>query len=604
MSFSSEIKKGIACNSVGHPHSITGRAVCLSVHPGKMLLFPFVKWFEKRYVHKYKYARTIFTFDMFLLGVALTLAIVALFSWLNPPVRFEDKITFDATVAPREIVAGAPSTLVIQYTNGTEEELHNAKLELKFPNHFLLQGVESDDKEVNAEEIDLGTIPVGKTGAIHVRGVMFGDVGGEQKFSSKLTFLHGTENDIPGNKIDEYIFSPERSTLSLTLELPNRLLAFQDVEGVITYENTGEIDVPIITIIPQWPEGFVTSIKKFETPAVRAGEKGQINFTGYLGDTDESITWTFHPSFTFGNDQYQQETLMHVAPVVPAPIKLSHSIEKTSLQPGSTTTFHLEYENIADFSISELVLGIESNSPFFTKEEVVSNTTIQNVQPGDRGTVEIQVPLRSNIRQSETNVYENLTIRTRSVAHYTHGDGSGQRVTSKGTTIESPLTTPLVFESFARYTTASGDQIGRGPLPPQVDRGTSYWIFWNVNDTTNPIKNVTIEGTLPENVEFTGKQSSSLNGGVDYNVNTRTIRWTTDSLTPTFSPTSKIVGIAFEVELTPTETQNGTSPTLLKNITFTATDSVTGAQLTRTSPNVTTFLPTDTFAQGKSEVRK
>lgn len=574
-----------------------------------MMLFPFVAWFRKHYAGKYKFARTMFGVDMMLLGVALTLAVVALVTWMHPSTRFEDNIVFEATVAPREIVSGASSTLVIRYTNGTNEDLRDARLRLTFPAHFLLQGITIDETNLFSNEIDLGTIAIGATGAVHVRGVMFGDVGGEQKFQSTLTFVHGTQKNLAGEKISDHVFSPERSTLALSLKLPEQLLAFQDVEGMIVYENTGEFALPVITIDPEWPEGFVTSSKQFnvpvvktplaqfDIPAVEPGEKGEIKFKGYLGDVGDELTWIFHPSFTFGEDRYKQETLTQVTSVVSAPIKISHSVEQTSLQPGASARFRIEYENISDFAISDLVLGIESSSPFFTKDEFLSTKSIKEIKPGERGSVDLQVPLRSTIRQSETTMYENLTVTTRSIARYMMGEDAKQRVTSKGTSIESPITTPLVLESFARYFTASGDQIGRGPLPPRINRPTSMWIFWSVNGTTNAIENVRIEGTVPVNVEFTGRESSSQNSGVRYDEQTRKIYWTTEKLTPTLSPTSKIVGVAFEVEVTPEPTQVATFPTILKNITFTATDSTTGALLTRTGKDITTSLPNDDFAK-------
>ena len=127
-----QIKHGLRCSARTKHHTILEKTVCISAHPGSMLLHPFVRWFYKKYHGKYKYARIIFVFDMFLLGLALGLAIIALFFFLYKPVDFTDKIFFEADVAPSEIVSGAPSTLVIRYVNGTGEELHNAVLTIGF----------------------------------------------------------------------------------------------------------------------------------------------------------------------------------------------------------------------------------------------------------------------------------------------------------------------------------------------------------------------------------------------------------------------------------------------------------------------------------------
>jgi hypothetical protein len=609
MSISQKIKKGIACDSVGKPESILGRTVCISAHPGKMLLFPFIHWFEMRYKGKYKFARTLFSIDLMLIGLIFGLGLAALVLGIYKPTTFADKIQFEATVAPREIVTGAPSTLIIRYTNNTDEELRDAELSLEYPDHFLLQELSAGAAVVEDDFIELGTVLPGGTGTVRVRGVMFGDVGGEQTFRSTLRFIHGIETSLIGQKTSVHTFSPNSSTLSLVLNLPGRLVAFQDVEGVIEYSNTGDIDFPVISIEPEWPNGFSFSSSpttfsngRFELPAIKAGDTGLLEFEGFLGDVGEEVTFIFHPSFTFDSEHYTQETLTHTAPVVPPQIQVEQSQDKSTLAPGSETVFTLTYENTGELTVSDLVLSIESESPFFTQERFDAEA-ISSVEPNETGTVEIRIPLRSSVKQSETDTYENLSITTQAVATYTLGDGSGQRVVAKSSTITSAMTTPLILESFARYATASGDQLGRGPLPPRVGAETKYWIFWHVDATTNPIENVRIEGTLSDSVRFTGRQTSSQNGGVTYDSETHTINWESDLVSPTLSPTSKVIGLAFELGITPTEEQVNTIPVLLSDILITATDAQTGAFVSSRGATVTTNLPNDLMAEGLSQVR-
>ncbi len=630
MALKEEFKKGIACDSVGKPNSVLGRTVCLSVHPGKMLLLPFIKWFDKRY-RGMKFARLLFSFDLLLIGTLVGLGAAALFFGLIQPTSFEDKISFEATVAPREIVTGAPSTLVIRYTNGTDEDLRNAKLALTYPDHFLLQelSIPEIDRSYKTDttytaDIDLGTIPVGGTGTVRVRGVMFGDVGGEQSFTSTMTFVHGEDRDVAGKKTSVHTFTPTSSTLALTLTLPERLVAFQEVEGTITYQNTGEIDFPTISIEPEWPSGFTfisspVSIVDgaFEVPAITAGESGTMGFVGYLGEVGEEVTFTFQPSFTFDTSRYQQETLTHTAPVIPPQIRVEHSVDNSTVRPGSSAVYTVRYENTGEFDVTNLVLAIEATSPFVSDTSVEA-PPVPSVAPGESGTVEIKVPLRWSILQSETTDWDGLDLTARAVASYNLSDpstgstsspqaGSGQvdqRVSSKSSVVTAPITTPVVFESFGRYATDSGDQLGRGPLPPRVGIETKYWVFWHVGGTINELTNVRIEGTLSDGVTFTGKQSTSQNSGAEYDSATNTISWETTSIGPSLSPTSKIIGVAFELGLTPDSSMVGKTPVLLYDIRITGTDARTGAFVSRSGSTVTTNLPNDLMAGGKAEVEE
>ncbi len=613
MHIDDEIKKGLACDSVGKPESVLGRAVCLSVHPGKMILYPFLRWFDKRYKGKYAFARLMFGFDLVLVGALVGLGAAFLFLRLYAPSHFADRILFEATVAPHEIVSGASSTLVIRLTNKTSETLRNARLTLTYPNHFLLQTLVLEDQPVEGETLALGDIQVGESRSVHVQGVMFGDVGGEQTFTSTFDFIHGKKRDVAASKTDVYTFSPVASTLELAISLPDTLVAFQPMHGTISYRNRGEIDFPKISIEPQWPEGFTLQSADarltdgaFELPAISAGAEGSMNFSGSLAETGDEITFIFKPSFTFGSSRYRQETLTHTAPVIPPQISLSHGVAKTSVRPGEQTTFTIRYQNVGTSAVSDLTLGIESESQFFPKQAYEVDKTsfpqLARIEPGASGEVTLLVPLRSSILQSETNVYEQLDLSTRSRASYTLGEGAGERVANKGSTLISPITTPVVMESFGRYATQSGDQLGRGPLPPRVGIETKYWVFWHIDGTINTLKDVSIEGILGSGVRFTGRQTSSQNGGVTWDEEQGAISWSAPSVAPTLSPMSKIVGVAFEVGLTPTSEMAGSTPTLIDQIRVTGTDERTGAFVSTAGSSVSTILPQDAMAAGKSIV--
>ncbi len=587
------------------------RILRFATHPGQWFTHPARQHYHRRYHGRYRYARSIFLLDLILVGVAFGLGIIALILAFYKPMTIADKVIFEASVAPVDIVSGADSTLTIYWTNTTGEELRDASLLLGYPDHFLLENVTSETDLVENDRVEIGSIPIDGTGMIRVRGVMFGDVGGQQTFRSILTFTHGEENEV-AQKISYHSFTPVRSTLALDLALPERLVGYQEVTGTIMYQNTGEVDFPEISIEPEWPSGFVLLEStseiingNFRLPAITAGQSGTMEFTGRLDTSAESVEFIFHPSFTFGDTRYRQETLSQSSPLIPPPVSLSHSLASTALQPGGLVEVTIRYENIGEYPVTEIELGLDSDSPFFRKSDLEANTfEIDNLDPGDTGEATLSIPLRSSIMQSETEVYENLTATTRATASFIMGDGTPQRVVSYGQSIETPITSPVVLDAFGRYTSPQGDQLGRGPLPPYVGAETKYWVFINVSGTTSALDNVNIEGQLPSNVRFTGKQTVSFGNSVEYDSDTHTISWSANQIDSTFAPTSYVVGLAFEVGLTPTENQVGIAPTLLDSIQITGTDTNTGAFIGASAPTVTTDMPYDAMAAGLGVVTK
>lgn len=608
-----EIKSGIACDSVGHPHSVVGRTICLAAHPGKMALYPFVRWFEKRYVGKYKFARLAFAVDLFLLTVLLCLTIVALGAWLWKPVDLSTKISFEADIAPREVVSGAPSTLNIRYTNGTGKTLENAVLTLSFPDHFLLQNIENDTEVLPDRIIPLGTLGAGAMGSVKIRGVMFGDVGGTQTFRTLLTYeIVNGETRTYGQRLVLHTFSPERSTLTLDLTLPEKLVAGQTIAGAIHYKNTGDTDFPSVSILPSWPDGFYLlsssipiSNNTFLVPAVTAGTEGTISFTGRLGETDGDVDWLFEPSFAFGDASYKQEPLKTRSAIIPLPLRVSLTSSSDALRPGTTSSFTIHYTNTGEQALEHVEIGVDAESPFVaTAVHMVNEKTfpeLARIEPGASGDISVELPLRAAIGQSETSVYEHLSVSVRAIGQYTL---EGTPVVSRSASISYPLTSPLVIDAFGRYATASGDQLGRGPLPPLTGEPTKYWVFWNLRGTTNTLTGMRLSAHLGKNVTFTGLQSLTDGGSLTYDPTSGNVIWSLPSLPATLAPGSRVVGVGFEVSLLPDTSQVGTKPLLVERVTGTATDQHTGAFVSASGNAVTTNLPSDPMAGGLGVVEE
>ena len=614
MAFKDQLKEGLMCNSVDRPESVVGRAACLIAHPGRMLLFPFLKWFENRYAGRYKFARAIFAFDLMLIGAGLTLLAFGLYLGLTTPTQFEDEITFHTDVAPQEIVSGAPSTLTIQFVNRSEQTLHDARLALQFPDHFQRREVVYKNNTIKNNTIPVGTVEPGSSGSVKIRGVMFGDVGGEQVFESILQFKHGPTNKT-GYKIDQHVFSPSRSTLELSLNLPERLITGQPFDGTIEYYNNGPTDFPRITIEPVWPDTFalqdhtatLTDDGHFSVPAIEANSFGEMRFTGVLGDEGETVDFTFSPSFTFGETTYRQETLTHASPIIPPQLDVRHSIVNSPLRAGGNAEIEVSYENVGDAPVTDVELGFENGGVFFPRQTyVVDRDTypeLDNIEPGERGIVTLQAPLRRTFYQSEVASARDGNALTTAIANYTlEGGETPQTAQSRGTQVATPVTTPVQFSVGGHYVAPTGDQLGRGPLPPRVGETTTYWVFWGIRGSINPLRNVSLEADLAPGVRFDGRQTVSIGEGMQYDPQGNILRWSASEVPVTLLPETGSIGGAFAVSITPTADQVGSVPQLVERLQLRGTDAKTGATITATGPAIDTSLPDDPRAAGNAQV--
>jgi hypothetical protein len=157
----------------------------------------------------------------------------------------------------------------------------------------------------------------------------------------------------------------------------------------------------------------------------------------------------------------------------------------------------------------------------------------------------------------------------------------------------------LQVSSRGFYYSAEGDQLGIGPLPPAVDVPTRYWIFWEIDNLGNDLKDFAMTADLPANVGWTG-QKSLLAGDIRYGAISKKIVWNVDDV----SRADGSYRAGFEVELIPSAAQVGKIPDLLTNIKYSATDVFANAEISGELSDVTADLKDDPSASGKGTVIK
>lgn len=159
------------------------------------------------------------------------------------------------------------------------------------------------------------------------------------------------------------------------------------------------------------------------------------------------------------------------------------------------------------------------------------------------------------------------------------------------------INSQIKFSGEAKYFTAEGDQLGFGPLPPQINAPTSYWIVWRVANGANNLTETSVSGILPANVRFTGKTSVTLGQGLAYDPATRIISWPLGEVLK-----NETAQAGFEVELTPLADQLGKIPPLITANSITALDDYTKSAVKKSLANITTQLPDFGDNSGQAKV--
>jgi hypothetical protein len=116
----------------------------------------------------------------------------------------------------------------------------------------------------------------------------------------------------------------------------------------------------------------------------------------------------------------------------------------------------------------------------------------------------------------------------------------------------------LTLSGQARYFSAEGEQLGRGPFPPRSGETTTYRVVLKMEAQRGAFENVRLQGALPANVRWTGFVPQG--APVEFDKVSREVSWRGGEVTED----SRVA--VFEVVLTPSFDQVGESAVLLSQI--------------------------------------
>ena len=538
--------------------------------PGQALSKPIKKRLAKRgWKHR--------AFDIAIVSVLALIVVGGLFWVLQAdPGR---RVQFSAVVAPEQVVSGGNSTLSISYNNKSNKTLENVTLSLTYPPYFVLQDVEHTGFEAETNTIELGTLAPGANGLLKIRGVMFGNVGGEQTFGSTLAYNWDGRS---GTREQLYRFSPTSSALTIETQLPDRLVSGQRIAGTVLLRNDGPVTFPEAAIHAVFPDGFTlrsTSLAQREdetwiVPSIEPEEDLVITYAGDLarGDDEEAL-FLFEPSFVFGDERFTQDALSETVATVPPPISVVLNGIPEATSPGEQISAVVTWSQQTDLDIANASIRVEgaTNEPSWNLDTPVLDGSRDVTLIAKRG--------------SGTN----RTVTFTPIVAF-NLDNNPEPVQVVGTAAEARISTTVDLNGFTRYFTPAGDQLGRGPLPPRAGEQTIYWAVINVQGTFNDMTDVVVTADLPANVIWINRQSVTKGSGVTSNGSS--IRWNLGALDATVS-NGTIAAASFALGITPSSGQIGSVPPLLRNVRVSGRDVWTGETVTRSIGSVTTQTTED-----------
>ncbi len=525
------------------------------------------------------------------------------------------------------LVSGTSVTYKIAYTNENREQLEKAAIALQLPPTLAHIAVEpAEGYNAKTKTWILGTVDAGGTAELRVRGDVLGSI------DDGVNVMAGFSYTPEGSTREERVSATDTgsimstATLALFADVPKHVVNGQSVTLTFAYVNHGVFPIERAVIQPKFPDGFI--LERAE-PALKKGEfildrlapdgEGKLVITGTLdGKGQEQILIPMHVVIHEGARAIDQGETVFTIPIFYPKLQTTLTIDTPSIHPGEPTTYTVTYENGGSVDILDAMIAIEFPNTFLVPTTFTSSMGVLDgstvrinkktfpqfalVRVKGKGEFTFTVASRATFDQRIVLSRDTARLPVKLVTQY-RIEPDVETIIPSTNNFDLPVGAALNLQSFARYYTDEGEQLGRGPLPPVVGKTTRYWIFWNVVNQVNEVRAVVVRGVLPVGVTWTSKVSTTYGDAVKFDAGTNTVLWNVDQVKRETGGIYPDVGASFEVALAPEAAAVGKLSLLIQEQSIQGVDVVTQETIEKTIADVTTALPNDPLAKGKGIIR-
>lgn len=512
-----------------------------------------LRWhYAKKYHGKYRFARTLFVIDFFLLAFVVALGLTAIVLSTELP-KAPERVAVKIVATPAEVRSGDRMTLTVSYQNKEHKSLGPVALVGIFPVSFELKDAPAGWSHI-AHAIDLGALEAGARGELVFQGVLRAPVGSVARFYFQTRI---------GNEVrTEELALPVRfSALNATISAPPRMVDGEEATITLELNNVGSENLHEVVVRPKFPPGVIVASS---TPALVDG------------------VWS---DFGFVPGATKQFVAVISAQNRPGDVPIGFEV---ALREGGA----LIPQGLAVVAVKHVQTGLvvqtamDSQAPLrFDDKQRTLTITVKNMSEKKFRDAKVRLSLGALPVEIQTSEWEIGDLnagetKTLTAAFQLKTPGADERppfvvapvVTVEGTidgvegkvltTTHSsvlPIATVLQATVSASYYSSTGEQIGRGPYPPRVGAKTTFWVAVTLKNRGNAIKDFTLRGWLPLNVRWIDRFTSTLPEGssVAYDSVTRRVVVRVGEL-----PAEGEWTIVFAADLTPARADIGKAPWL------------------------------------------
>ena len=526
-----------------------------------------------------------------------------------------------AVSGPPQVQSGETTKLQIVITNKNKVPLELADLVLTYP-----QGTRSPtdySTDLPSQRISLGSIEPGGSRQGTVSAVFAGEAGSQENVKIELEYHLSGSNAIFVASQD-YDLTLSSSPITISIDGNSETVSGQPVEFTVTAGSNANAPLHDVLLHIDYPFGFKFTSSDPKPIAnnlwalgdIAPGERKGVTIRGSLvGQSGDNRVFQINAgtrdaasstaiTTTLSNSQY---ALSISQPFLGLAVSVNNQSSKSVIAaPGDAVTVNVNYQNNLTTEITNAIVvarlsgvqidgsTVHTNDGFFRStddtvlwDKSTTDRALTSLSPGDKGTLSFSFTMPTSDQLK--NVRDpHLTISVNAAGDRVGETGVPQTLQSV-TESNIRLATDLQMNAQALY---YANPFGSsGPMPPKAGTETTYALVFTITNTTNKLSNVKVTASLPSYVRWIGSYAPA-SETLSFNQADGTFTWNIGDLAAGVGVNGTAPKqLAIAVGLTPSTSQIGQQPALVKGITLTGIDVATGASVSRTTtPDVSTNL--------------
>ncbi len=575
------------------------------------------------------------------LGLLTVVVIIGAYYYIFNNAGTDSKAVDFSIEVQESVLVNEEFVYTINYKNSNYVPINNVRIDIKYPDNFIF--IESNvNSEENKSSWKIGKINANSAGKIEIKGKMIGKLGDSGVLLAKLFYT-------PENFSSE--FSKETShgivikDIGLELNFDYSTTSLVDEEKILLInfklkENNFLDDFYIrleaednIEVIEAKLKGNEESIslklseesdKNWKISGVQdlSINKDQVFEIKY--NVKEKINDRQNIGLFFEKDIIDEKIVFYEKNIETEVMKsdlnlsliINGSQEDESVDFGEKLNYSIIYANKgetamknisimvvldSDFlnwtTLSDLNMGKESgNTITWTKNEV---SKLEKLDVNSEGTIDFSINVKDfkendlgkdfkiknyaqyTVKSSEENEDENATSTEIIISNND----------SRSNLITNIINSNLSLKEEVRYFNDNNIAVGKGPLPPEVGKETSFRIYWDLSNNLHDLNDLKVETILPNGIIWNDKIKTSV-GEIKYDFDQRKVIWEIGRLPMTVPK----VSAEFDISVIPEEKDRNKIMIISSGSTVSAIDVDTNTNILKTSLAKTSKLEDDEIA--------